>query len=165
MSQEDFVKTLLDETREEINRADTKASILLAGTGIAVAAVVAGFTGSEWTLAGERGLVQVLAVLAGALALVGVFSLGAAVFPRVGKPSIGRARYFMDHAQYPSIPALMEAVGREYANAADRHVHQLRDLSVIVKCKYRLTQAGELSTAFGVGLAVIAGLAHHFLGP
>jgi hypothetical protein len=163
LSREEFAKLLLDETREEISRADTKANILLAGAGIVTAVAAAGFTGSHWTLARERGVVQTLAVAALALGLVGVFMLGAAVFPRVGRPSVGRARYFMDHAQYRTISALREALERESDDAADRHLHQLHDLSVIVKRKYRLTQVGELASAFGVGLGVTAGVAHHIL--
>jgi len=160
MTTEQFVKSLLDETRDEINRADTKASILLAGIGVATAAGSGALAGSRFSLSGERGAVQALAGAAAVLVFLGLFLLGAAVLPRIGKAAPGRARYFMDHAQYASVSDLRDAVTQEASDAAGRHLRQLYDLSKIVRRKYRCTRFGELVVGFGIALGLAAVVAH-----
>jgi hypothetical protein len=160
---ENFAARLLDETRHEIDRADTKASILLAGASVAAGALVAGLLGGDIDPSNARAAVQLVGAIAAALIVIGVALLGAAVFPRVQRGTPGRARYFMDHAQYRSVGDLREAVVREAADAEGRHLEQLLDLSRIVRRKYRFTRWGEVLVATGLLASAAAGLLHAVL--
>ena len=106
----DFAEGLLDETREEINRADTKANILLAAAGVVLAVIVGGLLSGQIKLARESVPVQILAATSSASMAIGLAFLGAAVVPRVGQPRPGRAQYFMDHAQNPQAAEQYEQV-------------------------------------------------------
>lgn len=159
-----FVEGLLDETRDEINRADTKANILLAGAGVALAALGGAFLSKNVTLENAPGAVQVLADAAGAFMLIGVVLLGLAVVPRLGKATEGRARYFMDHAQYDDLREFRKALEQEATHPAGRHIHQLRDLSKIVRWKFRFTQAGQTMIGAGLALALASAFAKHIIG-
>lgn len=160
---EPFVEGLLDETRDEINRADTKANILLAMAGLGVAALGGGLINVDLTLDSERGAVQALAGSALAMLAAGITLLAVAVLPRIGKATKGRARYFMDHAQYEDLAEFRAAVQYEAERADERHLRQLLDLSKIVRRKYRLTQIGEVCTGLGFGFVATAVIAHHLM--
>lgn len=157
---EAFAKGLLEETREEITRADTKASILLASIGVAAAVLTGAVASGDIRFAGVTGIVQALSVAAALALSAGLGLLGAAVWPHTGKPESGRARYFMEHAQYETPALLSRALERESGERAERHLTQLLALSKIVKQKYRLTQAGEASTGLGIVLAGLAAVLH-----
>jgi hypothetical protein len=160
---DDFAEGLLDETREEIDRADTKANILLAGAGVTAAVLVGALANGDITLGHEHGVVQVVASLSGTALGIGLVLLGAAVLPQIGRAVPGRARYFMDHAQYATVDELRAAVEGERTDQDLRHLTQLLTLSRIVRRKYRLTQAGEIVGGAGLVLAVAAALLHHLL--
>jgi len=157
---EDFAARLLDETRAEITRADTKASILLAGAGVALAGSAGAFANSNLTLTGERGAVQVLAVAAVVLVMLGIFALGTAVFPTIGKATPGEANYFMDHKQYKTDAELRAVVERYALDPATRHIHQVHQLSPIVYAKYWWTRLGEVLIGLGLAAGVASLIAH-----
>lgn len=163
MSLADFAEGLLDETRDEINRADSKASIILSGSGVAVAVLAGALLAGDITLAKVDPVVQKIAGLAAALLILGIGLLGAAVIPRMGRPIPGRARYFLDHAQYETLPELRKAVESEYGDRDARHLEQLLDLARLTRTKYRLTIAGELFTGAGGLAACGAAIAHLLL--
>ncbi len=86
-SQSDGVKyreALLRETREELQRADFKASILLAATGIAYSALLTAAAAGSWTPSvlhkNSARLILWSSIILGAL---GIALLGAAVRPRL----------------------------------------------------------------------------------
>jgi hypothetical protein len=156
---------LLTETREEIARADGKASILLAGAGVAASAVVGGALSSDLTLLGAAGVVQVVAAASALAMLLGIWALGAAVMPNVGAPAAGRVRYFTDVLQYEqSTQKLKDALDKEAELGDERTLHQLIAVSGIVKKKYRRTEMGEWFIAAAVGLAVLGGVLNWRLG-
>lgn len=156
---------LLTETREEIARADGKASILLAGAGVAASAVIGGALSSDLTLLGAAGVVQVLAAASALAMLTGIWALGAAVMPRVGTHADGRVRYFTDVLQYDqSTQKLKDALDKEAELGDERTLHQLIAVSGIVKKKYRRTEVGEWLIAAAVGLAVVGGILNWRLG-
>lgn len=162
---DDFCRQLLDETRHEIDRADTKASILLAAAGVVAAVFVAALVSGGLDPTRARGLVQVAGGAAAALVVAGVTLLGAAVYPRIHRATVGRARYFMDIAQYNSVAELRSAVATEQADVDGRNLQQLFDLSKIVRRKYRCTRWGELLTAAGLLSAGLAGILHLAMKP
>lgn len=156
---------LLTETREEIARAEGKASILLAGAGVAASAVVGGALSSDLTLLGAAGVVQVVAAASALAMLMGIWALGAAVMPNVGTPVAGRVRYFTDVLQYEqSTQKLKDALDKEAELGDERTLHQLIAVSGIVKKKYRRTEMGEWLIAAAVGLAVLGGVLNWRLG-
>jgi hypothetical protein len=152
----DYIRRLLDETRDEVARADTKASIVLAGSGVVISILLSGFVTGDIDLAGERWYVGVLVWVAGLLLLAGVAFVGLAVYPQVGTPTRGRARWFAEVAQYGEDEvALAKAIAVDREDRG-RDLHQARVLAGIVARKYSRTKVGM--RLLGAGLAV-AGLA------
>jgi hypothetical protein len=99
------------------------------------------------------------------LVVGGIASLGAAVYPRIQQALAGRARFFMDHAQYDTIGDLRTAISEEAADVEGRHLQQLLDLSKITRRKYRCTRWGEVMVGAGLLAAASAGLLHMALHP
>lgn len=156
----DLVVDLLAETRDEINRADSKANLLLTGAGLAVAAIVAGVISGELNPIDARGVVQTLSVLSATALGVGLVAVGAAVFPRLGSPVAGCARYFMEIAALDDIDSLESALNIGTSEPHIRRMQQLLVLSKAVRRKYRLIRASEVLLGIGVGLAAAAGITH-----
>lgn len=135
-----YVDRLLTETREEIGRADQKAAILLAATGVAVTVLV-GLLAGRWSPAHLPAGIQWLWWL-GVLALAAaIVFLAAAVMPRIshrGDPST--VTYFGHVVRLTDRSRLIEHLRRSAANPLDRAVDQLVLLSRIAFRKYRCTQ-------------------------
>jgi hypothetical protein len=146
------VKDQLAETREEITRVDGKASILLAGAGVAVGVVVAGLIAGDLQIAKLALIVAVLGALAAAATLVGIGLLGAAIYPRCGKAEYGRARYFTEVAAYDTLDELRMALAND-THVGDRLLHQLLGLSKAVATKYALLRRGIRLLGLGIMLA------------
>ncbi len=89
-----YVRRLLDETREEVTRADTKASIVLAGAGVVVGILLTGLVTGTVSIAGERWYVGTLVWISGGFLVTGVGFLGSAVYPRTRGAEEGHARWF-----------------------------------------------------------------------
>lgn len=160
ISSDDVIEDLLDETRDEINRADSKANLLLTGAGLAVAALAAGLISGQINPVQGRGAVQVLAIASATLLFAGLVAVGAAVFPRLGTPEPGSARYFMEIAQFDNIDALSQAISADLAEQRDRHLQQVLVLSKAVRRKYRLVRSSEVLLGLGIVVAAAAGIVH-----
>lgn len=157
------MERLLDETRDEIQRADNKANIVLAGAGVAVGAMLAGLIAGDVSLSGEPWYVWAFVVVAGLLIVAGIESVGSAVFPRLGTPETGRARYFTEVAQFgDDLDALVSALREEAVKADERNSDQVLILSKLVQTKYALTQRGMVLLAVGFGCAGVGGLVSRF---
>ncbi len=153
-----YVRRLLYETREENSRADTKASIVLAGSGVIVGILLSGLVTGDVNLKGEEAIVSVLAWVAGLLLVGGVSSVGSAVYPQTKAPEMGHARWFAEIAQYKADEArLAEAVERDQSDGG-RDLHQARVLAKIVARKYRLTKFGMWLLAIGFAVGALAAL-------
>lgn len=151
------VKDQLAETREEIARVDGKASILLAGAGVAVGVVVAGLIAGDLQITELALIVAVLGGLAAAATLAGIGFLGAAIYPRCGTAEPGRARYFTEVAVYDTLDELRTALAKD-AHVGDRLLHQLLGLSKAVATKYALLRWGIRLLALAIVLATGAGV-------
>jgi Pycsar effector protein len=150
------LQRLLDETRHEIDRADTKSSMLLGATAIAASVLVGGVVADNIRLDRTNGWAQVLAVISVSLFAAAIGLLGSAVFPRIGKAVPGRADYFMDHIQYPTVDALIEAV--KSSAPAQRHARQLSALAVVLVTKYKHLQLGSIAAGGALMVAAAAAL-------
>jgi hypothetical protein len=144
-----FVELLLDETRNEIDRADSKASIMLGGAGATIASLVGVLLAAEVRAAQVPSVAWLLATATATSFVLSVGVLAAAVYPRIGKGTYGRARYFVEYAQYRDVDELSDAVAGELDDIVGRHLQQLGVLSVIARTKYRLTIVGEWAAAVG----------------
>ena len=103
MSAKRYKESLLQETREEPGKADAKASILLAASGIGAAALLTVGTTATWYPGHLRhSPAPVFAWLAVGLALAGILFLGLAVKPRLNpSPRKGQPpHYFGDVDEY-----------------------------------------------------------------
>ena len=79
-----FKEALLRETREELQKADSKASILLAATGIAYSALLSALIANTWTPNHLHHADARLSIwVAIAFGVVSILLLGAAVKPRL----------------------------------------------------------------------------------
>ena len=150
--------TVLLETREELVRADSKASLLLAATGVAVGAVSTAVLAGSWSpesLTPFGAYLWWIGVLA---ATVGIAALGYSVFPRTKRsgsatgPILG---YYADMAHVTSdeLASLIRAAGE---NLDDRLVDQLRQISKIVVRKYRGVRVALWSLAIAALLCAIS---------
>ena len=155
-SDPDYVRRLLDETREEVSRADTKASIVLAGASVVVGILLTGLVTGDIAVQGQPWFVVVLAWISGALLVGGLAFVGWAVYPQTGSPDSGRARWFAEIVKHRDDAALAEAVAVDQGDG-NRDLHQTRELAGIVWRKYQRTKIGMRLLALGLG-AVLAAL-------
>lgn len=147
----DYAHRLLGETREEVSRADHKASILLGGATVSIGllasalAAEGGWKPSDLS-EGWQPAFWIGVLLAG----VGVALLSAAVFPRTAvrshrqprtrDPNPGRADYFGDLAQATTEAEASERVRRSAEDEVGRTVRQAWHLSRVVGRKYAFTR-------------------------
>jgi Pycsar effector protein len=133
-----YASTLLSEARDELTRADQKASILLAAAGVAVGAVVAGMMASGWT-PGVLGPPWWLTWSAGAaLSLLGIASLLLAVYPRTqqGRDDEAQLFYFRHAAKIATVDDLVRELRRSSEHTFTRSADQLWRVSKVVEAKY-----------------------------
>ncbi|MER7131429.1 Pycsar system effector family protein [Streptosporangium saharense] len=142
--------TILAETREEVNRADTKASILLGAIGIAVSGVVgdmvngvvSGAWGASWPW---------LRWTAAGAAFLSVTLLLMALYPRrirLRRPLVNA--YFGDVVAHSDPRALRAALERPSPDELGRLTDQIHTISRIVSTKYRLIQLALWCLAISV---------------
>jgi MFS family permease len=152
-----MVERMLDEARGEVGHADAKASILLAGLGVAAGAVTAALLAGDWSpseLADRwRWVWWAGAVLAG----FAVLSLGAALVPRITSrvpgPAVG---YFNDVALLGDPKKVLEAI--RDVDPDERSLAQLVSVSIIARRKYLWLRRGMVAAAIGIALIVAAAL-------
>lgn len=165
-----YKETLLRETREELAKADTKASILLAASSIAFAALL---TDPDKL---SHHAARTLSWVALALTLTGICLIGAAVKPRLrAKHSkTPTPHYFGDVDAYrPSwrqvfdrrkrMETSRELFGKELEEAAsqtseyeERLTDQIWHLSHIAYRKYRLVSIGMWLYSSALVVALVA---------
>jgi hypothetical protein len=135
-----YLRELLSATREELVRADNKASLLLAAAGVAIGVTVAGLISRDWSPHMLDNRVEWLWWLGAASVVYGLWCLGAAIYPvtaRRGAPPAVVA-YFGDVNAYADRPRaeLVAALSRSARHEQDRWVDQLVQVSDIAKRKY-----------------------------
>jgi hypothetical protein len=155
-----LTQQLLTEAREELNRADNKASMLLAIFGVGFGAVLAGVVAGNWKPSDLTAGAEVVWWLGASAAAAALVAVGAAVWPRVSSEhATGRITYFAHVAGYRTREALHEAIERQSETDAERPIEQLRAISSIVMRKYRLVQLGLVLYGLGVLACVLSAIA------
>jgi len=140
-----YLKELLAETREELNRVDSKAALLLAGSGVIIGALLAGLFGGRWTPFELNSKIEWLWWLGIALAAAGVFSIAAAVYPTIHTsevPRPGTPSYYGDVAAYKDVDAFRRSLEEKPPEPRDRLIDQTFVLSNVVRRKYVLLRRG-----------------------
>lgn len=151
----DAARQLLDETRDELTRADGKASLLLASAGVAAGVVFAAALSGDLSPSTIDNRVEWLCWLGFGLVAAGIVALTAAVWPRMGSGKSGRAHYFADVVTFNGdVAALRTAI--ENDDPIERDISQLAVLSHVVTVKYRWTRRGMAFLASGALLSLIA---------
>jgi hypothetical protein len=149
---------LLKEAREELVRADGKASILLAAAGVIVGTTAAAILAGDWS---PFDLLPVPAHLwwAGVgAAVAGIGALGFTVYPRTkrNKAAPHLVAYFADVTAFEDSNALAQALRRTASGQGSRDVDQLVLISRIVVSKYRGIRWALNAFAAGAALIVAA---------
>jgi hypothetical protein len=155
-----YAERVLTWGREELNRADTKASILLAGSIAVVAAVIAGVVAGGWSPTMLTDWREPLWWVGAATASAAILLLSAAIYPRTkrrdGQPSV--IAFYGDVVRLTDRIELLTALQRSARRDVDLLVDQIYQVSRIVKRKYRLLALGMwalLASATWCCLAVL----------
>lgn len=170
-----YKEALLADTREELQKVDTKSSILLATVSVIFAALLAGAISGSWSVTkiterGPRTLVDISLILG----VIGLGLLGAAVKPRVHRTNQTREHlYFFGHVEsfYPQgwkdrrdkkkceegkgefLEAIKIASALNYDGRLD---DQIWHLSHLVYWKYKLVSAAMWLFAVSIVLCAAA---------
>jgi hypothetical protein len=136
--------SLLSEAREELTRADSKASIILAAVGVAAGLLFGGAFGGTWRPNALPVLARSVWWAASVVGAFGILSLGRAVFPstrRTDDPA-GRIRYFGDVAKLAKPMDVRKMLATAANDPLERTFDQVWILSRIVMAKYRYVRWG-----------------------
>lgn len=160
-----YLADLLASTRDELNRVDSKASLLLAAVGATIGALLACFTGSNWTPMSLAIGEQVLWWAGMAVATVGVFLISASVYPRFRQrrtPHPDLPAYYGDVAAFPDIGTFRRAIGKP-PDAAERLSDQVYVVARITQAKYVQLQRGLLCLLIAIVACALSIVLHALL--
>lgn len=159
-----YTDRLLTETREEITRADQKASTLLTAVGVAVTLLIGLLTG-HWSPTRLHAGIAWLWWLGAVALVVAIVALGSAVMPRIGHKGDPSTVTFFGHVnQLTDRARLKEHLRRSAADPLERGLDQLVVLSRIAQRKYRCTQVAMwclAATAVTMTAAVVINVKLH----
>jgi Family of unknown function (DUF5706) len=152
-------KELLAESREELARADGKASMLLSALSVAIGVIAAALLAGDWSPDRLDHPYRIVWWVGLAFAAAGWLALCLAVWPRIRhRLSSPSATYFDEIALLGSVDKVKTALAG--TDSADRTLTQLVAIARIVRLKYVLIRwaMGLLGIAIALVLvAVIAG--------
>lgn len=157
-------QSLLLHTREELTRADGKASLLLAAIGVIAGTVVAALISSDWNPENLAKCLQWFWWLGASLGLFGVASLGFSVYPRTSyrredSPQI--ISYFGDVVK--TQPEDLERLLAQTASMKGKAtIDQLISISAIVDKKYRAIQIGMWCVGLSIIVCTLAVIINQF---
>ncbi|MDH2429093.1 Pycsar system effector family protein [Sphaerisporangium sp. TRM90804] len=140
-----YAVRLLTETREEVNKADAKAQVLLGVVGIAIGAVAGGLAAGNWSPFDLANAVEWLWWAGAVAALASLACLGGAVYPRTGRSDVKDPEivaYYGDVTRFRTLEALTDALLVASVPDLPRIADQVRRMSGIVDRKYRLIRWG-----------------------
>lgn len=134
-----YAASLLAECREEVDRADKKASILLAATGVGIGALLAGLIAGKWSPFQLKDAIQWLWWTGVAATAGGLWYLACAVYPRTRRRGVDKPEsvaYFGDVLAFPTTAELTSAIAHSSEVSLTRLADQVRQVSLIVDRKY-----------------------------
>ncbi|TDO36282.1 hypothetical protein EV643_12012 [Kribbella sp. VKM Ac-2527] len=151
-------EVILAAAREEIGRADAKASILLAGAGVVVGALLASALSSDWSPARLVLAAAILWWLSIAAVALGLGMLGYCIYPQTKRIKNGGSviSYFGDVVGLSRLQ-LEAALEESVAEPRSAVLDQLLQVSAIAARKYWAISAAlrlMLFGTIGAGLAI-----------
>lgn len=178
-----FAEILLDEGREELNRADGKASILLASSGVIFSVLISAGMQGEWTprKLGDHPVTEWAFWLGLAFGCVGIVLLAWSLLPRIkhvgdrgqlayfGHVVLFREkRYILRKSMRAAHSArakqeLKRAITDASTSSFDRTVDQVWNVSNIVHKKYWRIRYSLLSYAMSAALCLGAVITNQLL--
>ncbi|WDZ90665.1 Pycsar system effector family protein [Nocardiopsis sp. HUAS JQ3] len=153
---------LLSDTRDEIGRADQKAAILLAASGVAASILSASVLDGRWAPTGLSPFSAVLWWIGSASGACAMVAFTLAVFPKtrdrtaMAHPNL--VRFYDDVLRINREDRLEQALRWSSTMELQRLIGQLKTLSAIAVRKYRLIQVGTVAMATAVTGHLVAGL-------
>jgi hypothetical protein len=138
-----YAVALLEETREEVDRADRKAQVLLASTGVVIAVLFGVLNAGRWSPFRLDVTVQWLWWIGLGEAVLGVWAMAASIFPRTGRrgqKNNEHIYYFGDVLKQRTSGDLVAALRRSANSDLERLADQIRQVSLTAHRKYRLIQ-------------------------
>ena len=147
-----YLADLLEDTREKLTRADSKAGLLLAATGVVAGALLAGLLSKSWTPFDLDVRVSWLWWVGASFAGLGMFSIASAVYPRIHRHSSLNPQspaYYGDIATYDDIDAFRRAI-EKVPDERERLIDQTFVLSHVVQHKYILLRRGLRFLLFAI---------------
>lgn len=161
MREEAFSQRLLAETRHEIDRADSKASILVGAAFVSATLMVGALISRDLEPRSSRGVTQLLLALTALALATTIVKFGQAIYPRTEDSSSGGADYFADHAVSGSAEELAATI-RE-VDPFERDTRQLRVLGRIAVRKYECLKWGMRAGAAALALSAAAAATEQLL--
>ncbi|MFI7587571.1 Pycsar system effector family protein [Spongisporangium articulatum] len=158
-----YVVRLLDEIRNETEKAEVKANRLLGsmitGAGLLVGLASTNPPAIEHGNWGVRGF----SALAGVLVVAALATLARAVAPRLAPSHAGAHDYFNDFAAYEKPTQLLDVVAdMSEQDVAERDARQVHALSRLLRRRYRQVNWSMRLLGLAAGSAVLAGICAAF---
>lgn len=161
-SVDDLAVALLQESRSELERVDTKVLGVLGFASVFVSVILAGIIAGDWTPSKLDLLGRGIWWAGCALVIVGIVVLAAALWPRLrksDKSQEGCVTYFGDVDRKWSVGELRHRLRTTCELTESRAADQLLTIAPLVKRKYTLMRWGVASIGaglLGAGLALLA---------
>lgn len=157
-----LASTILREAREELARADGKASILLAAIGVIIGAIMAAILAGSWHPSHLNDNIEWLWWTGTGAGSAGAVSFGVAIFPRTTYRSerrLGIVAYFGDVVGLSS-SQLREGLIATADDPGAATLDQVEAISSVVDKKYRAIQIGMIC----IGAAAVCWLTAVLIG-
>jgi hypothetical protein len=160
----DYLRQLLAETREEVARADAKASLLFSAFGVVTSAVAAILVADDWSPFDLHNGIEWVWWLGAAVAGAALLLLGMAVVPRISHGSSKENLYFFAHvAEHATLRELDQQLAVASLDSWKRTVDQLWTVSRVAHRKYVLTRRSMILFFVAVALLGAASLGNLLL--
>jgi hypothetical protein len=160
----EYARQLLAETREEVARADAKASLLFGAFGVVSSAVAAILVTDDWSPFQLPNRVEWMWWIGAALASSALLLLGGAVIPRMTHvEQAGRLYYFGHIAEFDDFDKFRAEFDVASTNMWERMLDQIWVESRIAKRKYVLTRWSMIAFFSAVVLLAGATLGGHLV--
>jgi hypothetical protein len=152
---------LLEETRSEVEKAEGKASILLAGGTLGVGTVTSVLLSGDVEFSDFGALTKFLFAATSVLMIGGLVLLGLSLVPRLNvNPADAPMLGYFGHVVRSGSLADFERLADGPADERARLTNQIWTLSVVTVRKYRYIAAAFYSFGIAIALGVLAYLAH-----
>jgi len=135
-SRSKIIEAVLTNTREELDKADLKATAIFTGASLTGTVIALAYPSTS------NDVATAVMTVAGIVFAIGLLTVGGAIWPRLGVGQVGRSDYFMD-----IVASLDGGIDpRETFESAEsldeRNIREVAYLSRSAKLKYLLLQRG-----------------------